>query len=92
MPVNEGKRIQHPDERRLAAFMRGESLPREEARAIVRHLLTGCRKCIVITLRFWRLGNRAPGLEALLEEILDEEEDTVRTSLQRTGSNGGMLR
>jgi len=37
--------------------MRGES-SRAEARAVVRHLLTGCPSCRRITGRLWRLGEQ----------------------------------
>jgi hypothetical protein len=81
-------RDRHPEPAELERFMRGV-LPRDRARAVVRHMLTNCRKCIEITHRWWRLGGRAPGLEALLKEMLAEEEGVGR---RRTGSNGGVLR
>ena len=39
----------------LERFMRGES-PRDECRLIVRHLLTRCPKCMVITRRILGAG------------------------------------
>jgi hypothetical protein len=39
----------------LAGLFRGE-LPRDEAREIVRHLLTGCPGCLQVTRRLWSLG------------------------------------
>ena len=69
MPVNEEKQIHpHPDEGRLKAFMRGE-LPREEVRAIVRHLLAGCPECLKVTRRLFELGERPPGFEASLRYL-----------------------
>jgi hypothetical protein len=49
----------HPGEQELQAFMRGE-LPKPDAAAIVRHLLTGCRDCSLETRRIWRLGEWPP--------------------------------
>jgi len=73
MTVNEEKQIRpHPDERRLAAFMRGE-LPREEARAVVRHLLTRCPECAAVTRRYWARGDQPYALRSLLEEGLATE-------------------
>jgi len=45
----------HPEERELQAFLRGE-LPRDEVRAIVRHLLTACPACRRVTGRLWALA------------------------------------
>jgi hypothetical protein len=50
------ERTRHPERERLEGFLRGE-LPRAEARAVVRHLLTGCASCRRITGRLWRLGD-----------------------------------
>jgi Ni/Fe-hydrogenase subunit HybB-like protein len=41
-----------PSEERLERFMRG-MLPRAEVAAIVRHLLTGCPFCLVVTRELW---------------------------------------
>ena len=49
----------HPTESELEIFMRGE-LPRDESRAVVRHLLAGCEGCRAVTRRLWGLGDR-PG-------------------------------
>ena len=40
----------------MERFM-GAALPRAEMRAVVRHLLTGCRECIQVTRRLWQLGD-----------------------------------
>jgi hypothetical protein len=50
------ERTRHPERDRLEGLMRGE-LPRAEAQAAVRHLLTGCASCRRITGRLWRLGD-----------------------------------
>lgn len=42
----------HPDPEQLALFMRGR-LPREEARDVVRHLLSGCARCREQTGAWW---------------------------------------
>jgi len=42
----------HPDAESLARFMRG-ALPRDEARDVVRHLLSGCARCRRITGAWW---------------------------------------
>ncbi len=47
--------------------MRGE-LPREEVRAVVRHLLAGCPACREVTRRLWALGE-APTLDCSKEGI-----------------------
>jgi len=43
----------------LLRFLRGEAAPAER-RAIVRHLLTGCRKCTSVTRPFWLLADGVP--------------------------------
>ena len=43
-----------PEPARLERFFRGE-LTRDEAHALVRHLLTGCPQCLRRTRRLWRL-------------------------------------
>jgi len=52
--------------------MRGE-LPREEARVVVRHLLTGCPQCLAVTRRAWARGDQPYVLRMLLEEGLATE-------------------
>src|SRR6185369_5281339 len=49
------RRCQEPLSEDLGLFMRGE-LPRREARAVVRHLLTGCLHCFQRTRRLWTFG------------------------------------
>jgi hypothetical protein len=60
----------HPSEADLERFLRGE-LPRETARAVVRHLLTNCPLCKVITRRLSPPGDPLLELEALLKELVD---------------------
>jgi hypothetical protein len=58
----------HPDSERLEHFMRGK-LSRSEVITVVRHLLTDCPRCLVVTRRLWLLRARAPrGLLALARE------------------------
>jgi hypothetical protein len=42
----------HPDATMLARFMSSHS-PRDEAREVVRHLLTGCPECLAVTRSLW---------------------------------------
>ena len=57
-------RLSHPPESQLARFMRGE-LPRLKAQSLVRHLLSGCPRCVAVTRRVWKLGNRSRAREIL---------------------------
>jgi hypothetical protein len=61
----------HPEPQQLERFMRGES-PCDECRFIVRHLLTGCPECRVITRRVWELADhplqRVPSLSPVAIE------------------------
>jgi tetratricopeptide (TPR) repeat protein len=43
---------QHPERRALERFMKG-ALPRDEARQVVRHLLSGCTECREVTGAWW---------------------------------------
>lgn len=45
----------HPDPNLLERFMRNEAGP-PECRAVVRHLLAGCSRCVAVTQHFWSLG------------------------------------
>lgn len=58
----------HPNRDQLERFMRAGGLPKPEVRAVVRHLLTGCPRCIAVTRRLWSFGERQRALESLLEE------------------------
>jgi hypothetical protein len=60
------ERMRHLERDRLEGFLRGE-LPRAEAQAVVRHLLTGCASCRRITGRLWRLGDEPLSMEGLME-------------------------
>jgi hypothetical protein len=45
----------HPEAERVERFMRGE-LTKPESRAVVRHLLTRCPRCLEVASRLWSLG------------------------------------
>jgi len=49
----------HPKPDLLRCFLRGET-SREERRAIVRHLLAGCRQCAAVTRPIWLLADGEP--------------------------------
>jgi hypothetical protein len=57
-----------PGAAELERLMRGE-LPRPEVLAVVRHLLTGCPRCVAVTRPWWGLGKRPPALKALTAEM-----------------------
>jgi len=57
----------HPEPHKLESFMRAEGLPREEVCAIVRHLLTGCPQCLIVTRRLWGHGEQPLLLKAMAE-------------------------
>jgi hypothetical protein len=49
----------HPGRDELERFMSCQ-LDRCAARAVVRHLLSGCAQCVQVTRHLWLLGDRAP--------------------------------
>ena len=46
---------EHPQPGALLRFLRGEAALAEQ-RAVVRHLLAGCRECAAVTRPAWRLA------------------------------------
>jgi hypothetical protein len=54
----------HPAKGDLRRFMAGD-LSRPEARAVVRHILSGCPACIRETRRIWSFGEERPQSVAL---------------------------
>jgi tetratricopeptide (TPR) repeat protein len=69
---------EHPDPNLLERFMRGE-LQGQARRTIVRHLLTGCPRCVAVTRGLWSLGDgrsaRDSGdgrISLLFDHLLDE--------------------
>jgi hypothetical protein len=56
----------HPGAQQLARFMSGRSL-RDEAREIVRHLLTGCSECKAVTRQLWSLAEQELERPSLLQ-------------------------
>ncbi|HEX9940668.1 MAG TPA: hypothetical protein VGG03_01530 [Thermoanaerobaculia bacterium] len=57
----------HPCEPDLERFLRG-GLPLEGVRAVVRHLLSGCPRCLRVTRRLWGFG--AAGALAEIHELV----------------------
>jgi hypothetical protein len=57
-PARGNPRETHPATATLERFVRGE-LGRPEARAVVRHLLTRCPRCVGVAGKLWRGGNPA---------------------------------
>jgi hypothetical protein len=51
------RRHEHPRPDLLLRFLRCELLA-EERRSVVRHLLTGCLRCVAITRPVWHLTDR----------------------------------
>ena len=49
--------LKHPEPERLEGLMRNE-LAGIERRRLIRHLLTGCPRCVKVTRRCWTLGSR----------------------------------
>jgi hypothetical protein len=58
----------HPAKRDLRRLILGD-LPRGKALRVVRHLLGGCRECIFVARRYWRLGEWPPTVRADLLEL-----------------------
>jgi hypothetical protein len=48
---------EHPHPDLLLRFFRGETT-KTETRAVVRHLLAGCRECLKVTRPLWSLSRR----------------------------------
>jgi hypothetical protein len=67
--LNEAPSDHHPGHSDLERFLRGE-LPRDEARAVVRHLLTDCQRCVAIARQLSPPYNPLPELEAMLREMV----------------------
>jgi hypothetical protein len=70
----------HPARQDLESFIRGE-LPRDEAPAIVRHLLTNCTRCLTVTRELWR--PRQPAVE--VAEVPGEETRPIRLAVSLRG-------
>ncbi len=65
-------RRSHPGPRELERFMGGELSP-AGCSAVVRHLLTGCPRCVAVTRRLWALGERLRALRVLSQEGMATE-------------------
>jgi hypothetical protein len=59
LPAPLPMRSPHPEADQVERFLRGE-LARPEIRAVVRHLLTRCPRCVEVAGSLWNLGNPAP--------------------------------
>jgi tetratricopeptide (TPR) repeat protein len=70
----------HPDPKLLERFMRNAAGARER-RAVVRHLLAGCSRCVAATRHFWSLGEAATyaGVFTRLEDRGGQAELRART-------------
>ena len=55
----EGHALQHPGTHLLEGLLRGE-LSAAECRLVVRHLLTGCPRCVQVAGHGWPLGSKLP--------------------------------
>lgn len=60
MPKDTEDTEDHPNPGLLERFMRNET-EGEERRRVVRHLLSGCARCVAVTRRFWSLGEERHG-------------------------------
>ncbi len=63
--------------------MGGGELSRPEVLAVVRHLLTGCPRCVEVTRRLWALGEWAPHAAETL--VTEGAEDPTRLRCRRAG-------
>jgi hypothetical protein len=73
----------HPDRALLQRFMRCETSP-AELRAVVRHLLTQCPRCVQITRELWAIGGTRPtALDFLLLDKTKGRQPKLPS--QRTG-------
>jgi hypothetical protein len=59
LPAPLPMRPAHPEAFQVERFLRGE-LTQPEVRAVVRHLLTRCPRCLEIAGRLWSLGDPVP--------------------------------
>ncbi|HEX4965693.1 MAG TPA: hypothetical protein VF173_33085 [Thermoanaerobaculia bacterium] len=57
----------HPDPQLLERFMRNQA-DSPERRTVVRHLLSGCVRCVAVTRRLWGLGETKSGFPELAGE------------------------
>lgn len=74
-----GKPPRHPDTGLLESLMRDE-LSAAERRGVVRHLLTGCPRCVAVTRRCWSLGE---GKETNETDALDGVSAALRRHRRR---------
>jgi hypothetical protein len=81
----------HPSERVLKRFMRG-NLPRLQAGAVIRHLLTGCPQCRQVTRRLWRLADRVPRKEFQMTEAEAAAQVQLRTVTEELAKIQTVLR
>ena len=81
---------QHPDPQLLERFLRCE-VEGEERRIVVRHLLTGCPRCVAVTRRVWVLADgRGPDLfeRALRAGAARDREAVLEDTWRRLAAQG----
>jgi hypothetical protein len=61
---------EHPEPDLLVRFLRGD-LPRPEGLRVIRHLLTGCAKCLEVTRPVWALADRPRNMQLDPEDAED---------------------
>lgn len=72
-------RHRHISSQDLEAFAAG-ALPKQEAREVFRHLLSGCEICQREAATRWRFGGRA---ESVPQNAYDRALDRAATALER---------
>lgn len=74
---------EHPAQAALIRFLTGEAT-RAERRAVVRHLLAGCRECLAVTRPVWLL---AEGLTHAVLQDLEPRPGRLRRSARQRPAN-----
>ncbi len=69
--------VKHPSREALEAFLAG-TLPSDESRAVVRHLLSGCVECRRLSAELWPPGGAAPTPEDAFGRAFAGVAETIR--------------